>query len=212
MLMPTGCLDPSSFTLKILSATLFVHMLELRSETHLSIERALTKKAATYDWQDSPITSFLITTGTIVYFQDDVFNRAPISKLVLVMVPEQKITGSYKANPFHFDDNDLSSVRVIREGASVGGAPIDNSKYHVKAYFSTMKALGMSMCGNGITLENFANHFAIIFALTADPNLRDSTIRPELTGARLGVELKFKNPTPSPIRLFWFLSEDQLSS
>ena len=49
MLMSTGCLDPSSFTLKNLSATLFVYMLELRSETHLSIERALTKEAATYD-------------------------------------------------------------------------------------------------------------------------------------------------------------------
>ena len=138
-----------------------------------------------------------------MYFQDVVFNRAPICKLVLVMVPEQNFTVSYKANPFHFDDNDLSSVRVIREGASVGGTPIDISKSHVRAFFSTMKALGMSMGGSGITLENFANHFALVFALTADLNLRDSTIRPELTGARLGVELKFKNPTPSPIRLIF---------
>ena len=62
-----------------------------------------------------------------------------------------------------------------------------------------MKALGHSVGGNGITLKNFANHFALVFNLTDDFNLRDSTICPELTGARLGIGFKFKTPTKQPI-------------
>ena len=64
-----------------------------------------------------------------------------------------------------------------------------------------MTALGHSVGGNEITLENFANHFALVFNLTANSNLRDSTIRPKLTGARLGIEFKFKIPTKQPIRV-----------
>ena len=201
MLQPGGCQDASSFTIKVLNASLFVHLLELRTETFISLERALKKTAAQYEWQESPITSFLITTGTSVYYQDDLFNIAPACKLVVVLVPENSFTGTYKSNPFIFEDFDLSSVRVTREGSQVGGTPIDISKSHVRLYHTTMTALGHSVGGNGITLENFANHFALVFNLTADSNLRDSTIRPELTGARLGIEFKFKTPIEQPIRV-----------
>ena len=201
MLQPGDCQDASSFTIKVLNASLFVHLLELRTETFISLERALKKKAAQQEWQESPNTSFLITTGTSVYYQDDLFNRAPACKCVVVLVPENSFTGTYKSNPFNFEDFDLSSVRVTREGSQVGGTPIDISKSLVRLYHTTMTALGHSVGGNGITLENFANHFALVFNLTADSNLRDSTIRPELTGARLGIEFKFKTPTKQPIRV-----------
>ena len=77
MLQPGGCQDASTFTIKVLNASLYVHLLELGTETFISLERALKKKAAQYEWQESPITSFLITTGTSVYYQGDLFNRAP---------------------------------------------------------------------------------------------------------------------------------------
>ena len=201
MLQPGGCQDASSFTIKVLNASLFVHLLELRTETFISLERALKKKAAQYDWQESPITSFLILTGTSVYYQDDLSNRAPACKLVVVLVPENSFTGTYKSNPFNFEEFDLSSVRVTREGSRVDGTPIDISKSHVRLYHTTMTALGHSVGVNGITLENFANQFALVFNLTADSNLRDSTIPPEPTGARLGIEFKFKTPTKQPIRV-----------
>ena len=119
----------------------------------------------------------------------------------MVLVPENSFTGTYKSNPFNFEDFDLSSVRVTREGSQVGGTPIDISKSHVLLYHTTMRALGHSVSGNEITLENFANHFALVFNLTADSNLRDSTIRPDLTGAQLGIQFIFKTPTKQPIRV-----------
>ena len=56
-----------------------------------------------------------------------------------------------------------------------------------------MKTLVHSAGASGITLKNFANKFSLVFDLTADSNLRESTIRPELTGERLKVEFKFKH-------------------
>ena len=43
-----------------------------------------------------------------------------------------------------------------------------------------------------INLSNFRNHFNPVFSLTSNMHLGDSSICPKLTGARLGVELKFE--------------------
>ena len=71
----------------------------------------------------------------------------------------------------------------------------------VRFYYNTLKALGFEHGGNGITLDIFNNHFALVFELTADYHIEDNTIRPELTGARLGLELKLSKATTKPIRL-----------
>ena len=54
-----------------------------------------------------------------------------------------------------------------------------------------MKALSFEHSGNGIFVEDFEHHFCLAFQLTADLLIDDGTIRQELTGARLGLELKF---------------------
>ena len=176
-------------------------MLELRSESFFSIEKAFLKKAAQYDYKDVIAKTFLISEGTSIYYKDDVFDRAPISRLVFAKVPEENFTGDYKTNPFQFQDFDLGSVKITREGAPVGGTPIVVSSSQIRAYFTTMKSLGFEHSGNGIFLEDFKHHFCLAFQFTANLLIDDGTIRPKKTGARLGLELKFITVTGDPIRL-----------
>ena len=124
---PTNC-RRQILEVKVVNATCLVHMLELRHETHLSIDRALTRKVAEHEFKEIVAASFLISSGNSVCFRDDIFNRAPKSRLQLSMVPEKNFTGSYATNPFNSEDFDLSTIRVIREGNSVGGTPIDIGK------------------------------------------------------------------------------------
>ena len=109
-----------NYSLQIVLASSSVHMLELRSKSFLSIKKALLKKGAQYDYQDVLAKSFSISEGTSVYYKDDVFDRAPIGRLVLAMVPEKNFTDDYKTNPFYFQDFELRSVKVTHEGAPVG--------------------------------------------------------------------------------------------
>ena len=101
-----------AITLQIVSASSSVHMLELRSESFLSIKKALLKKGAQHDYQDVLGKTFSISEGTSIYYKDDVVDRAPISRLVLAMVPEKNFTGDYKTNPFHFHDFELRSYAL----------------------------------------------------------------------------------------------------
>ena len=50
-----------NFSLRIVSSSLSVHMLEFRSESFLSIEKALLKKAAQCDYKDVIVKTILIS-------------------------------------------------------------------------------------------------------------------------------------------------------
>ena len=68
--------------------------------------------------------SFLISTGVTMYYRYDIFNRAPISRLVMFMVPETRFGGKFETNSFHFQQMDLETVRLNREGSLVGATTL----------------------------------------------------------------------------------------
>ena len=117
------------------------------------------------------------------------------------MVPELNFTGSYSIKAYNFRDFELSTVRVIREGNSVGGTPVVVEKTHVQFYSTSMRSLGFDHGGIKINLSNFRYHFHPVFTLTKDVHLGDSSICPELTGAWLRVELNFEKNTDKSICL-----------
>ena len=59
------------------------------------MEKALLKEAAQY-YKDVIAKTFLISEGKSIYYKDDVFDKAPINRLVLAMVPEKNFTGDYR--------------------------------------------------------------------------------------------------------------------
>ena len=83
-----------------MNATCLVHMLELRRKTHLSIDRAITRKVAKYEFKEVVAASFLISSGTSVCFRDQIFNRTPISHLHLSMVPEESFARNFATISF----------------------------------------------------------------------------------------------------------------
>ena len=188
------------FSLQILNASLLVHKLEFKNETYLTIERMLSRKAAHFDFREIVPKSFLISSGVTLYYRDDIFNRAPISRLVMFMVPEKSFSGNFETNLFHFRLMNLETVRLNRERSLVGATPLHLNDNLVRSYYQSLKALGFEHGGNGITLGNFENHFCLVFKLTVDYHIEDNTIRPELTGARLGLELKFSKATTDQVR------------
>ena len=107
-------------------------------------------------------------------------------------------------NPFHLQDIELGSVKFTREGAPVEATPFDKSSSHIRAYFTTMKALVLEHGGIGFILYDFEHHFCLAFQFTANLLIDEGTIRPEMTGARLGLELEFATVTSEPIRLIVF--------
>ena len=132
------------FSIQIVSASLLVHKLELKNETHWTIERMLSRKAA-HDFRETVPKSFLISSGVTMYYRDDISNCGPISRIVLFMVPETSFSGNFETNPFHFQQMDFEVIRLNREGALVGATPMHLNDNLVRSYYTTLKSLR----GNG---------------------------------------------------------------
>jgi hypothetical protein len=125
--------------------------------------------------------------------QEDIFNAAPIRRLVVAMNQIPQFSGSIGSNPYHYQKFDLNRVLLYREGQAVGTTPLVLES-NTRAYFNTIKALHAQHSGNGIKLQHYRNHFILVFVLTADLEARDDTTRPELTGGRLRLHLEFGTP------------------
>ena len=118
----------------------------------------------------------------------------------MFMVPETRFSGNFETNPFHFQQMGLETVRLNHEGSLVSATPLHRNDNLVRSYYQSLKALGFEHGGIGITLGNFENHFCLVFKLTVDYHIEDNTIHPELTGARLGLELKFSKAATDAVR------------
>lgn len=193
-----------NYTVKIIKASIHIHKLELKTDSFLSIERALTKKPARYPFTEVISKSFIIPQGSSQFRKDDVFTKEPVSRIVLAMNKEIDFTGLSITNPYHYRKFNLQRITIEREGLAVGGTPLDTLSSDVRSYYNTLKSLGIEHCGNGIRLEDIDNHYILAFRLTADTKTNDDSLRPELTGGRLSVVLEFSKPLGYPLRVFFY--------
>jgi hypothetical protein len=186
------------YQVRIDSASLFVHKIEVAPEEYARLERSLATRPAIYEYPEIIAKTYLVAKGHNAMIEEDIFNAAPIRRLVIAMNKIPQFTGTLASNPYHYQKFGLKRVMLYREGQAVGSTPlvVENN---TRAYFNTIKALHAQHSGNGVKLDDYANHFILVFVLTADLEARDDTTRPELTGGRLRLHLEFDTPLAEPI-------------
>lgn len=190
----------SRYQIKIDHASLFVHKIEVAGDEYARLERELSLRPAFYEYLEVIPKTYLIPKGHNLMIEEDIFNAAPIRRLVIAMNTNQNFTGTLGSNPFHYRKFGLKRVLLYREGSPVGGTPLVVTN-NTRAYYNTIKALHAVHAGNGIKLDEFDNHFILVFMLTADLDSRDETTRPELTGGRLRLHLEFDTALAEPLEV-----------
>jgi hypothetical protein len=191
VVLPTAKLHADAkYHVRLDAASLFVHKIEVAAEEYAQLERSLATRPAIYEYPEIVTKTYLVPKGHNAMIEEDIFNAAPIRRLVIAMNQIPQFTGTHGSNPFHYQKFDLKRVLLYREGLLVGSTPLVLEN-NTRAYFNTIKALHAQHAGNGIKLNEYDNHFILVFVLTADLEARDDTTRPELTGGRLRLHLEF---------------------
>ena len=97
-------------------------------------------------------------------------------------------TGFYSENPFRYQLFDLRQIRIFRGGQpSVDFDAADNWRLYV----TTMKALNFQDVVPSISIDNFKDHFVLMFDLTSMKDATENGHYPELAGEPLRLELNF---------------------
>ena len=100
-------------------------------------------------------------------------------------------TGSLAENPFRYQQFNLRDIGILR-----GGQPFVRhdmtDKCHL--YVTTMKAMNFQDDIPSIPVDNFKDHYVLVFDLTSMQDATEHCHYPELIGEPLRLELNFSSP------------------
>ena len=135
--------------------------------------------------------TFIIPARQNQFIQENIFNNAPIRRVAITMNTNSAFTGSFTENPFWYQQFDLRQIRRLR-----GGQPIVDfdTADNCRLYVTTMKAMNFQDDIPSIPIDDFKDHYVLVFDLISMQDATEKCHFSELVGEPLRLELNFTNP------------------
>ena len=144
-----------------------------------------------FNYLETLAKTFIIPARQNQFIQENVFNIAPVRRIAITMNTNSAFTGSYTENPFWYQQFDLRQIRIIR-----GGQPIVDfgTADNCRLYLTTKKAMNFQDDILSIPIDDFKDHYVLVFDLTSMQDATEIYHDPELVGESLRLELNFTFP------------------
>ena len=144
-----------------------------------------------YKYLEILAKTFIIPARQNQFIQENFFNNAPIRRIAIAMNTNSAFTGSFTENPFWYQQFDLRQIRILRWGQL--GVDFDTAD-NCRPYVTTMKAMNFQDDIPSIPIDDFKDHYVLVFDLTSIQDATENCHYPELVGEPLRLELNFTNP------------------
>ena len=110
-------------------------------------------------------------------------------------------TGSFAENPSWYQDFDLRDIRILRGGQRVVHPDTTDN---CRLYVTTMKAMNFQDDIPSIPVDNFKDHYVLVFDLTSMQDATEHCHCRELIGEPLRLELYFSSPLENVTEVILF--------
>ena len=100
-------------------------------------------------------------------------------------------TGSLPENTFWYQQFDFSQIRTLRRGQPI--VDFDTAD-NCRLYVTTMKAMNFQDGIPSVPIDDFKDHYVLVFDLTSMQDATKNCHYPELVGEPLRLELNFTTP------------------
>ena len=144
-----------------------------------------------YNYLESLANTFIIPARQNQFIQENIFNKAPIRRIAIAMNTNSAFSGSFTENPFWYQQFDHRQIRILRGGQPIG--EFDTAD-NCRLYVTTMKAKNFRDDIPSTPLDDFKDHYVLVFDLTSMQDGNENCHYPELVGEPLRLELNFTNP------------------
>ena len=180
--------DNPNVSLGIVDCSLYTRRIGRKEDYHKKRMDMLAYAPVEYNYMETLAKTFIIPSSQNQFIQENIFNNAPIRRIAIAMNTNSAFTGSFTENPFWYQQFDLRQIRILR-----GGQPIvdyDTSD-NCRLYVTTMKAMNFQDDIPSIPIDNFQDHYVLVFDLTSMQDVTEHCHYPELVGEPLRLELNF---------------------
>ena len=143
------------------------------------------------------------------YEADNLYMGTLPDKIIMVLIPNENMSGSYKTNPFDFQTAKINHLALKVNGALIPTKPLEpdfTSKDYIKEYYKVLEALNYDIGPNcwNITPEEWAAGFNIwAFKFTPGPL---GAVRSIPRVGNIRIEMKFAVETNKIYNMLLFSS------
>ena len=163
----------------------------LKEDYHKERLAQLAYARVEYNFMETLANAYIILARQNHFFQENMFNNASIRRIDIANISNSALTGSFADNPFWYQQFNLRDIRILR-----GGQPIVylDTTNKCRLYVTTMKAMNFQDDISSIPVDNFRDHYVLVFDLTSMQDATEHCHYPELIGELLRLELYFSSP------------------
>ena len=183
--------DNPNVSLGIVDCSLYTRRIALKDDYHKKRMDMLAYAPVEYSYLETLAKTFILPARQNQFFQENIFNNAPIRRGAIAMNTNSAFTGSYTENPFWYQQFDLRQIRILRRGQAI--VDFDTAD-NCRLYVTTMKAMNFQDDIPSIPIDDFRDHYVLVFDLTSMQDATEKCLYPELVEEALRLELNFTNP------------------
>ena len=175
-------------SLGIVDCSLCTRRVMIKEDYHKKRMSQLAYASFEYNCMETLAKTFIIPARQNQLIQENIFNNAPIRRIVIAMNSDSAFTGSFAEDPFCYQQFDVRDIRILR-----GGQPIvhQDTTDKCRLYVTTMKAMNFQDDIPTIPVDIFKDHYVLAFDLTSMQDATEHCHYPELIGEPQRLELYF---------------------
>ena len=180
--------DSPNVILGVVDCSLYTCRFALSDDYHKKRMDMLAYAPVEYNYLETLTETFIILARRKQFIQENIFNKAPIRRVAIAMNTNSAFTGFFTENPFWYQHFDLKQIRILRRGQPI--VDFDTTD-NCCLYVTTMKAMNFQHDFLSIPIDDFKDHYVLVFDLASMQDATENCHYPELVGEPLRAELNF---------------------
>ena len=177
-------IDNPNVSLGIVDCSFYIRRIAVKDDYHKKQMDMLAYIPVEFNYLETVI----IPARQNRFIQENISKKTPIRRIAIAMNANSAFTGSYCENSFWYQHIDVRESRVFR-----GGQPIVDSDAadNCRLYDTTMKAMNFQDDLPSIPIDNFEDHYVLVFNMTPMQDASEKCHNSELVREPLRLELNF---------------------
>ena len=181
--------DNPNISLGIVDCSNYTRRIALKDDYHKKRMNMLAYTPVGFNYLKTLANTFIIPARQDQLVQEDIFDNAPVRRIA-IMNTNSAFTGSYTENPFCYQQFELRKLLLRSSQSIVDFDAADNCRLFV----TTMKAMNFQGDIPSIPIDNFKDHYVLVFDLNSMQDAFKNCQYPDLVAEPLRLELNFTFP------------------
>nr|KAG5685508.1 hypothetical protein BaRGS_018911 [Batillaria attramentaria] len=196
---------PSTYSVKIVHASLFVRKCKLNPAVVLGHAKALEKATAKYPVQRVVTRVISIPAGNLNVVQDNLFLDQLPKQLIIGLVDSTAFNGAFNSSPFEFKHHNLNFLALYQEGKQIPTKalkPNFRTGEYMRSYVSLFSGTNTSWkdVGNTISPSEYDKGYTL-YGFDLAPSLVDGNQAELIRAGSLRLEMSFTTALEEPVHV-----------